>query len=141
MWLGFRHQRPLLIEGGLAVRAYSSSQSSRCSPSLHSEHDILEFVLHLGATGLRVASGGCYRRGSLPGHMAQSNRHLFQGKARGSQPMAEVVSEIVKGDVSDLFPLLPRCPLLDGAPPGMQPSLGKTPGMITNTVGHFVGAL
>src|SRR5216684_219632 len=31
----------------------------------------------------------------------------------------------------DMLQLLSRCPLLDGAPPGMQPSLGESPGVIS----------
>src|SRR5258708_31130380 len=144
MWLGFRHHR------ALCLRADSRSERTHRVKAvgvlfnplfLHSKRNILEFVFHLGAAGLSVAGGGCHCRGSLPGHMAQSDRNLFQGKASGAQPMAEVVSQIVTGDIGDLFPLLPRGSLRDGAPPGMQPSFSNTPGMITNTAGPFVCAL
>ncbi len=45
--------------------------------------------------------------------------------------MAEVMPQVMKGDIGDLLPLLSDCPLLEGAPPGMQPSLGESPGVIS----------
>ena len=47
--------------------------------------------------------------------------------------MAKIMSQIMKGDIGDLFPLLSRCLLLDRAPPGMQSSLGESPGVIPQT--------
>ena len=45
--------------------------------------------------------------------------------------MAEVMPQVMKGDIGDLLSLLSGCPLLDGAPLGMQPSLGESPGVIS----------
>ena len=46
--------------------------------------------------------------------------------------MAEVVSQIVKGNIGDLFPLQPRCFLFDGAPLGVESTFGESSGMIVD---------
>jgi hypothetical protein len=51
--------------------------------------------------------------------MPQADGDFFQGKAGGTQPMSEVMPQVMKGDIGDLLPLLFCCPLLDGAPLGM----------------------
>ena len=95
------------------------------------EQDIFEFVLHLLTIRLRVACSRCHRWRSFFGDMPQAHGYLLQGKAGGTQPMAEVMPQVMKGDIGDLLPLLSRCPLLDGTPPSMQPSLGESPGVIS----------
>jgi hypothetical protein len=80
------------------------------------EQDIFEFVLHLLTIRLRVACSRCHRWRSFFGDMPQAHGYLLQGKAGGTQPMAEVMPQVMKGDIGDLLPLLSGCPLLDGAP-------------------------
>jgi hypothetical protein len=137
LWIS---SRKISREGAPGCMSKMTSQA-RALFATNSEREIGELVLHLLTIRLGVTCSRCHRWSSLLRDMSQAHGHLFQGEARRTQAMAEVVPQVMERDVGDVLPLLSGCPLFDGASPGMQPAFRESPGMITSTASHFAGPL